>query len=161
MRTVRFPGVESDGLEPWVVVALGTAVTAHVRHAATSAERERTAALAHGAAHAVVALLTGPEGAVDYPVTGMALAGLGARVLTTATTDNARDAGVRLLALAEAFGYNRWFPVMAWEPLHAYADAAAPGRLAVVRDEYASRRGYQLHGEVLIALAAGGLTSSG
>ena len=42
--------------------------------------------------------MTGPEGAVDYPVTGMALAALSARVLTTATSDRARDAGVRLLA---------------------------------------------------------------
>ena len=105
--------------------------------------------------------MTGPEGAVDYPVTGMALAALSARVLATATIDRARDAGVRLLALAATFGYNRWFPVMAWEPLRAYADAAAPGRLAEVTDEYGSRRGRELRGEVLAALAAGALTSSG
>ncbi len=161
MRSMRFAGVESNGLEPWVVVALATALTAHVRDARTPVEQARTQALAGDAARAVEALMTGPEGAVDYPVTGMALAALSARVLTTATTDEARDAGVRLLAIAVTFGYNRWFPVMAWEPLRAHADAAAPGRLAEVSDEYESRRGRELHGEVLAALAAGGLTSSG
>jgi tetratricopeptide (TPR) repeat protein len=161
MRSMRFAGVESNGLEPWVVVALATALTAHVRDATTPAEQARTVALAGEAARTVEALMTGPEGAVDYPVTGMALAALSARVLTTATTDRARDAGVRLLALAVSFGYNRWFPVMAWEPLRAYADTAAPGRLAEVTDEYGSRRGRELRGEVLAALAAAALTSSG
>jgi hypothetical protein len=143
------------------VVALATALTAHVRDATTPVEQARTEALAGEATRTVEALLTGPEGAVDYPVTGMALAALSARVLTTASTDEERDAGVRLLAIAVTFGYNRWFPVLAWEPLRAHADAAAPGRLAEVSDEYASRRGRELHGEVLAALAAGGLTSSG
>jgi predicted ATPase len=160
MRTVRFAGVESNGLEPWVLIALATALAAHVRHATTPVEQARTTALAADAARAVEALMRGPEGAVDYPVTGMTLAALSARALTTATTDRARDAGVRLLALAAAFGYNRWFPVMAWEPFRTYAEDAAPGRLAEVTDEYASRRGYELHVEVLAALAAGGLTSS-
>ena len=64
-----------------------------------------------------------------------------------------------MLALARAFGYNRWFPVMDWEPLAAYADAAAPGRLASWTEAYDGRRGRDLRGEVSEALAA--LTSSG
>jgi predicted ATPase len=161
MRAVRFAGVESSGLEPWVVVALGAALTAHVRHGATAAQQERAVALTSDAVRVVTALLTGPEGAVDYPVTGMVLAALGARVLTTAVSDAEREAGCRLLALAVAFGYNRWFPVMAWEPLAAYAEKAAPGRLAEMLDDYGSRRGHELHAEALAALAAGGVTSSG
>ncbi len=64
-----------------------------------------------------------------------------------------------MLALARAFSYNRWFPVMAWEPLAASAEEAAPGRLASWIEAYDGRRGRDLRGEVSDALAE--LTSSG
>jgi hypothetical protein len=65
---------------------------------------------------------------------------------------------VRLLALARSFGYNQTYPVMAWSALRAMADAAAPGRLDVVLEEYDGRRGRDLRDEVQRVLA---LTSSG
>ena len=61
--------------------------------------------------------------------------------------------------MARAFSYNRWFPVMAWEPLASCAEAAAPGRLASWIEAYDGRRGRDLRGEVRDVLA--GLTSSG
>ncbi|WP_151082154.1 ATP-binding protein [Nocardioides cynanchi] len=161
MRAMRFAGVETNGLEPWVAVALGTALTAHVRHAPSAAQEERTAVLTGEAVRVLTGLLSGPEGALDYPVAGMLVAALGARVLDTATSSEERDAGVRLLAQALAFGYNRWFPVLAWPPLRDRAELAAPGRLAELAEEYAARRGAELHAEVLGALTGAGLTSSG
>ena len=157
MRAVRFPGVESAGDEPWSVVALGTALTAHVRYAVTPAQRRTTDELAAQAVTLLRRVVTGSEAAVDYPVTGIPLAGLAAWQLTTDGGD--RDAGVQLLALACAFSYNRWFPVMDWEPLAAYAEAAAPGRLASWLEAYDGRRGSDLRGEVGEVLAR--LTSSG
>jgi len=157
MRAVRFPGVETAGDEPWSMVALGTALTAHVRYAATPAQRRTADDLAAQAVTVLRRVVTGSEAAVDYPVTGIALAGVAAWQLTTDRGD--REAGARLLALARGFSYNRWFPVMDWETLAAYAEEAAPGRLASWIETYDGRRGRDLRGEVSDALAE--LTSSG
>ena len=46
MRSLRFPGMESGGDEPWSVVALGTALTAHVRFAETPDQQRATRDLA-------------------------------------------------------------------------------------------------------------------
>ena len=92
---------------------------------------------------------------MDYPVAGMGLAALGAHLVTSSSDP---EHGVRLLALGLRFHYNRTFPVMAWEPLRALADAAAPGRLDAVLEEYGDRRGRELRGEADRVLA---LTSSG
>jgi hypothetical protein len=160
MGAVRFAGVETTGLEPWVVVVLGTALTAHVRHGVTDSHRRRAAELADRALAVARTLLSGPEAAIDYPVVGTAMAGLAAWQLTERRDDaESVAAGVRLLALAAAFGYNRWFPVMAWDPLAAYAEAAAPGRLAALGGEYDGRRGRELREDALQVVE--GLTSSG
>ncbi|MFZ2015996.1 MAG: BTAD domain-containing putative transcriptional regulator [Nocardioides sp.] len=157
MRAVRFPGAETGSQGPWVLVALGTALTAHVRFAETPAQLDATAELATDTLASVAALMDGSEAAIDYPVTGGALAGLAAWQLTT--DGGGREAGARLLALAHSFGYNRWFPVLAWEPLASYAEAAAPDRLASWIETYGDRRGRDLRGEVADVL--GRLTSSG
>jgi hypothetical protein len=91
----------------------------------------------------------------DYPVAGMALAATGLRWLVSETDP---EPGVRLLALAWAFGYNQTFPVMAWDELRAVADVAAPERLDALLREYGDRRARELRDEVLRVLA---LTSSG
>jgi hypothetical protein len=91
----------------------------------------------------------------------MGLAALGSWLLTERPDDQAADAGVRLLALAHGFSYNRWFPVMDWERLEELADAVAPGRLDVVLEEHGGRRGRELRPEAEQALASVRLTSSG
>jgi tetratricopeptide (TPR) repeat protein len=156
MRAVRFPGVETAGDEPWSMVALGTALTAHVRYAETPTQRRTADDLAAQAVTVLRRVVAGSEAAVDYPVTGITLAGLAVWLLTVDGGD--REAGARLLALARGFSYNRWFPVMDWEPLVAYAEAAAPGRLASWLEAYDGRRGGDLRGEVGDVL--GRLTSS-
>jgi predicted ATPase len=157
MREVRFPGMETGAFGPWLLVPLGTALTGHVRFGRTEGHAQALEELARETTVAVEGLLAGPESAMDYPVTGIALAGLGAWQLTTPGGEP--DTGVRLLALARAFGYNRWFPVMAWEPLESYAEAALPGLLESVTEEYAGRRGRDLRDEVSRVLAR--VTSSG
>jgi len=154
MRAMRFPGAELTGNEPWVVLAESTALTAFVRFADTPDQRRRRDELGSAVAESV-RLQLGSEGPIDYPVAGMALAATAARLLTSETDP---EVGVRLLALARSFSYSQTYPVMAWDPLRALADAAAPGRLDVVLDEYDGRRGRELRDEVQRVLA---LTSSG
>jgi predicted ATPase/DNA-binding SARP family transcriptional activator len=154
MREIRFPGAELTGMEPWVVLAESTTLTALVRHAATPAHAARRDQLAADVLRSLRHQLAS-EGLLDYPVAGMGLAALGAHLVTSGGDP---EDGARLLALALRFHYNRTFPVMAWEPLRALSDAAAPGRLDAVLDEYGDRRGRELRGEAERVLA---LTSSG
>jgi hypothetical protein len=141
-------------MEPWVVLAESTTLTALVRHAATPAHAARRDQLAADVLRSLRHQLAS-EGLLDYPVAGMGLAALGAHLVTSGGDP---EDGARLLALALRFHYNRTFPVMAWEPLRALSDAAAPGRLDAVLDEYGDRRGRELRGEAERVLA---LTSSG
>jgi tetratricopeptide (TPR) repeat protein len=164
MRAVRFPGVETTGQEPWTVLALGAALMAYVRYGSGPGDEAQARALAGATYDVVRGLMSGPEAAVDYPVSGTAIAALAAWTLTVRATPAGAECGVRLLALASAFAYTRWFPVMAWEPLAALAEATAPRRLAEVAGEYDARRGHELRDDVLRNLSAVddlGLTSSG
>jgi predicted ATPase len=172
MREWRFAGVVMNGLEPWTLTALGTDLAAHTRFA-TSVERlHRRQVLAAETLELLGKIDEVPENAVDFPVTGMALAALGLWLLSEAESaadvrpgdDSCAESGVRLLALAHVFGYNRWFSVMAWDYLSATAESVAPGRLAAALDEYGDRRGRELLPEtrrVLAAVRAPDLTSSG
>jgi predicted ATPase/DNA-binding SARP family transcriptional activator len=154
MRSIHFPGAELTGLEPWVVLAEAASLTALVHYATTPAQFSRRRRLGADVLGSLQRQL-GSDGTVDYPVAGMGLAALGALALATADDP---EAGVRLLGLAHSFGYNRTYPVMAWQPLCDLAEQAAPGRLAVVLDEYGDRRGRELRAEAVRVLA---LTSSG
>ncbi|MGA8246021.1 MAG: hypothetical protein WB797_03885, partial [Nocardioides sp.] len=161
LESVRFAGVETSGLEPWTVVAVATALTAHVRFGATATHRRQARELAGRAAWLVGSLMAGPEGAVDYPVAGMAVAALGAFLLSGEPTSGAAECGVRLLSLARRFSYNRWFPVMSWEFLRQLAEEAAPGRLEAVSQEYGDRLGRELRAEVADVVSRATVTSSG
>lgn len=154
MRGLRFPGADLTGFEPWVILAESTALTAYVRFAATPPQRRRRDELGRDVRRSAQALLGSP-GQIDYPIAGMTLAATAVHVLGSGSDP---DVGVRLLALAHAFGYNQTYPVMSWTALRGLADAAAPGRLDDVLDEYGDRRGRELRGEVQRVLA---LTSSG
>jgi len=154
MRSIRFPGAELTGIEPWVVVAQSAALVAYVRFAQSPAKQARRDALARDVVESV-RLQLAYEGAIDYPVAGMALAATGVGLLTAGAEP---EVGVRLLALARAFGYSQTYPVMAWDELRAVADTAAPVRLDAVLEEYGDRRGRELREEGRRVLA---LTSSG
>jgi tetratricopeptide (TPR) repeat protein len=164
IRDWGFGELSTNGLEPWSLIAVATDLAAHVRYADTAAQRERRDELAVQLGTILEKFPSVPDPAVDYPITGMALAALGTWLLTHDETGAQIEPAVRLIALAERFGYNRWFPVMDWEPLASLADAAAPGRLAGVLEEYADRQGRELRPEAerLLAEVLGtDLTSSG
>jgi predicted ATPase len=167
VRQWGFGQLSTNGLEPWTLVALATALAAHVRYASTPAQRARTDALAGQTGGLLERFPAVPDASVDYPITGMSLAAIGAWLLVRDEGDARVEPAIRLIALARGFGYNRWFPVMAWEPLVDLADAAAPGRLTAVLEEYGDRRGRELRPEaervlaaVLGRLPAEGVTSS-
>ncbi len=144
MKRIRFPGMETSGMEPWTVVAESAALMAHVRYAATTAqeaERDRLAEMLVGKG---VRLMRMDNSFLDFPVTGMLLASVGAWSLARGGDP---EVAVRLLVLARRFSYNQTFPVMAWNPLAEAADDQRPGLLAALLEEYDGRPGRELTGE--------------
>ena len=75
---------------------------------------------------------------LDYPVVGQLLFALGAWCLLRRAADG--DDAIRLLVLAERFGYNRSVPTLMWERIAPAAEESAPGRIAGFRAQYADRR---------------------
>ena len=150
MGAIRFPGMETSGMEPWTLVAESAALAAHVRYAETPADLERRDELASDLLGKGTRLLRTIDAFLDFPVTGMIFAALGAWLLNP--DENAQrvdpEPGIRLLVMAQRFSYNRTFPVMAWEPLAELAERARPGRLAALLEEYDGRPGRELTGEV-------------
>ncbi len=164
VREWGFGPLATNGLEPWTLVALATDLAAHARYARTPEQRTRAAELAAQLGTLLEKFDDVPDVSVDYPITGMSLAALGVWLLVHDEPGPRSEPAVRLVALAHGFGYNRWFPVMAWDSLVTAADAAAPGLLTAVLAEYGDRRGRELRPEaerVLAAVLGPGLTSSG
>jgi hypothetical protein len=159
-RGWSFSGTIADGLEPWTLIALATDLAAHAQFAETPDQEARGRALAVETGELLARFPGVADVAVDYPVTGMTLAGLGLWLLDR-EPDEDPDIGVRLLALAHGFGYNRWFPALGWEHLTSVADTRAPGRLAAVLEEYGDSTGRELRPEAERVLARSAFTSSG
>ena len=154
-------GMSTNGLEPWLLIPLATALAAHAAYADTEARRTRGRELAARATTQLRRIRETPEAAIDFPVTGMGLAALGSWLLTEELGDERSvEAGVRLVALAHGVSYNRWFPEMDWDRLERLAEGAAPGRLVAVLEEYDGRQGRELRPEVERVLDSVRLTSS-
>ncbi|MFC0224862.1 ATP-binding protein [Nocardioides zeicaulis] len=148
---------------PWVALAASAALVARARHGSDDLDTR---------ADELRDLVVGPDGRrqpgalwfTDLPLNGLLLAALGAWVLRFGAADQHED-GVRLLALAHRWAYNRSIPVMAWEPLAAMADAAAPELVGRLVAELADRPGPGLVPEAAAVVdrlaAAWGLTSGG
>jgi predicted ATPase len=159
-RGWSFFDLSTHGLEPWTLIALATDLAAHARFAETDARRARGGELAIETLALLGRFPSVTDAAVDYPVTGMAVLALGQWLLYHQPSSDPEPA-IRLLALAHQFGYNRWFPSMAWEPLAELADATASGLLVAVLEEYGERKGRALRAEAERVLASVVLTSSG
>jgi len=155
-----FGGSASSGLEPWSLIALATDLAAHGRFGETPAQVARGAELARETRDILSRFETVIDAAIDYPVTGMSFAALGQWVLLREYPADPEPA-VRLLCLAERFGYNRWFPAMTWGPVVEMANAAAPGLLDTILAEYGDRLGRELRAEAERVLAGPVITSSG
>jgi tetratricopeptide (TPR) repeat protein len=152
--------LSTDSFELWTLIALATDLAAHARFAETPERLARGAVLADQLLGLLLRFETVTDAAVDYPVTGMGFLALGHWLLVHEPSSDPETA-IRLLAVADRFGYNRWFPVMGWEPLAQRADATAPGLLDAVLVEYGDRLGRELRSEAERVLASVVLTSSG
>jgi len=145
VEAVRLPeGAEFGGLSPWVLLAASGSLVARVRYARGPEDEARARELRdllveqHG--------LTSVDGALpylDFPLNGVLLAALGAWILGYGAPHR-REAGVRLLALADRWAYNRSFPVLAWEWLRDLAEQARPGLLDELTATYAARPATEL-----------------
>ena len=142
VRSQRFPGIELTGFEPWTIFAEGLALAAHARHGvALDGRLDVTATdLRATLLDRCRRLLHDRPDFIDYPVTGVMLASLGAWGLFRGGDLD----GCRLLALARAFAYSRGLPSLDWTALSARADELEPGRLGVLLAEYDGRRGPDL-----------------
>ncbi|WP_209020795.1 BTAD domain-containing putative transcriptional regulator [Nocardioides sp. 1609] len=147
VRVLRFPGFRiEEGFEPWTLFAESAALTAHARHGGG-----RGGDLLHLALLGKAERVLDPDRVrLDLPVVGCVLLGLGAWALLR---EGDVDRGVGLLALAERCSYSRYSPSMAWEPLAAAAEAAAPGELDRVVASYDGRRGADVVAAARAALA--------
>ena len=133
-------GLEFGGLSPWVLLAASGSLVARVRYGSSPADRRRAARAARPAPDASV---------TDDPAEGSF------RTWTSRSTAccwppwargpratapwTQRDDGVRLVAIADRWAYNRSFPVMAWASLRELTERSSPGRLDEVVAEYADR----------------------
>ena len=134
-RTRSLPGLELEtGLTPWVLFSLASALAAHVQQ-----DRADDAAdLAQELQQRLPELLALDDRRLDVPVVGGVMFALGGWGLVADGVEHA-DA-VRLLAMAERFGYYRGSPSLSWERASELAERHAPGVLAPLVEEYAGRR---------------------
>ena len=93
-------------------------------------------------------VLGGTVGFLDYPVFGSVLFALGLWELADRPDADRAARAVRLLVLADRFGYNRQLPSLAWEPGRALAEELAPGEVTRVRAEVADVPTPELRGGV-------------
>ncbi len=154
MHAMRIPGVTMTGLEPWVLFGDSVALTAHAYYATGDDEEHGRALFLACRENALRAFSTTiPQ--FDYPSGGQLLFGLGAWILLRRPTSGEpmpdepgpAEVALRLLALADRFGYNRTMPTMMWERIAQAAEETAPGRLAEFQAEYRDRQQSDLRTE--------------
>ncbi|MFE6507920.1 ATP-binding protein [Nocardioides sp. NPDC057767] len=139
MGELPFPGFSDDpDLVPWRVAAEAVTVVSCARHGDGADGADLFGVLMEKAPR----LVSRERRSQDYPVTGMMLLALGVWGLLRDALP--REESVRLLVLADRFGYSRSFLDMRWELAVADAARLAPGVLDRVSAEYGDRRGLAL-----------------
>jgi hypothetical protein len=115
----------SPAIAPWLLYPQAAALCAHV----WSDRRAEGAALHADLVARTGDLLVAADDFVDFPVTGAVL--FACAVWDLFGDDAGRWASaVRLLAVADAFAYNRMLPSLAWAPAAELAERRRPGLLA-------------------------------
>lgn len=145
LRNLRVPGAP-DGFTPWAVLGEVFALSAF----AVYGEEDDGADLYESLRAMIPPIFDLDHAHKDFPVMGMALAGLG--IWGLLKTAMPAEEAVRLLVLAERFAYNRFTPTMQWSVLSAHAERVAPGVLARIEEEYGRRRGPDLLAEARAVL---------
>jgi predicted ATPase/tetratricopeptide (TPR) repeat protein len=136
---------EAVGSEWWLYYPQAAAVSAHVRHG----RREQASGLRDDLRANLPRTLAAKHGFLDYPVAGSVMAALAQWELAGDPDPVDAERGVRLLVVADLFGYNRQLPSLSWEPAEAMAEAAVPGGIGRVRAEIGARQAPELRAEAL------------
>jgi predicted ATPase/DNA-binding SARP family transcriptional activator len=132
-------GVDLGALSPWVMIAASGSLVARVRYGRSDADEARARELADVLREVELTARTGNEVLYhDFPLNGVLLAALGSWALRYGSSGR-HEAGVRLLAIAHRWAYNRSFPTMSWDALRDLAERTSPGLLDEVVAEYADR----------------------
>lgn len=153
------PGV---GFNPWLLISASAALVTRARHG-DDETGERAAELRDLLVEAGPGLTEERLWFTDLPLNGVLLVALATWVLRFGP-DAQHEDGVRLLALAHRWAYNRSVPVMAWPPLREMAEATRPGLVDRLVAELAGRPATALVPEaaaVVARLRRGWITSSG
>jgi predicted ATPase/DNA-binding SARP family transcriptional activator len=150
VRELKFPGIDTSGLEPWVLFGEATALAVYAYHA--PADDQVGPALFDAVRSRVGAVLDPEYPYLDYPVCGVVLLALGLWGLLREAFPK-RDA-VRLIVLADRFAYNRSVPTLSWDRAVARVDELAPDLRAEVEAEYGERRGPGLLEEARAVVAS-------
>jgi len=129
-----FPGVDLDGLEPWVLFPQAASVAAHCRYG----HRDEAAGARGDLRAKAVGVLGGDEAFIDHPIMGAVLFALAAWEVTgsdlSADTEGSDGPAARLLALAEAFSLNRMLPSLDPEWIRTLGAARSVADLDVPRE---------------------------
>jgi predicted ATPase/DNA-binding SARP family transcriptional activator len=129
---------------PWVIYPEAATIAAHVRYDRAADVADMLGELQEK----VGLLLAGESGFLDYPVAGTVIYSLALWELARADlADVGVERAIRLLVLADVFGYNRTLPSLDWEFPAGLAEERRPGLLATIREEYAGRNGPELREE--------------
>ncbi len=152
LASLTFPGMGAPtGLEPWALYGESAATSAFAVHGVTEDELSEGARLYTALLAKAQRVLESDRWRMDYPVAGLVLHGLGAWGLLREAMPAA--VAVRLLVLAERFGYPRYTPTMDPARTGALAEQRVPGLAARLRSQYVDRTAPALLPEARVALA--------
>ena len=142
LHEIRFPGMaENTGMEPWGLFGEAAGLTAYARYGAG----DQGSDLYETLRGKVGQVIDGTRPHMDYPVAGVVLYGLGAWGLLRDVLPV--DDAVRLLVLADRFGYARFTITMDPQPTLAEAERRLPGLVARLQEEYGDGKGPDLLAE--------------
>lgn len=147
LQSRSIPGLaETLDFEPWVFFPQSAAVCAHVHHD----QRDRVRSMRDDLRTRLPGILSGEAGLfLDYPAVGSTLVALAEWELSGAPDPERAERAVRLLVVADRFGYNRQLPSLGWSPAEALAEQVLPGSVARVRAEVGVRSAPELREEAL------------
>jgi predicted ATPase/DNA-binding SARP family transcriptional activator len=154
------------GASPWLALAASAALVSRGRHGTADVD-PRADELRDMVMGERLATPDGTLWFTDLPLNGVLLVALATWVLRFGPPEQHED-GVRLLATAQRWAYNRSIPVMGWDAVRAMADRVLPGRVDQLVEELAARPAADLVPETAAVVdrlrrtwSADRLTSSG
>ncbi len=134
LRTMRWPGVEPTGVEPWGLVGDAVALAALTWYASSAEDLAVGEEMFRAGLLRCVEALRRGDTAIDFPALGTLLYALGAwglREVRPARMTAVEAVG--LLALARRFSHLTAIPSLSWDRVEPLAERHAPGVLLAGR----------------------------